>query len=215
MKRLVLASFVSSQNVFVDTALSEPRPGAKNIFIGPDGLPRDGANQFVVESPAVQTFSLVSLVVLAAVAVGIWLIKLLLSLKVRFHRDQDRLPVGGRNPAGRGNSNQPMPEWNDDRWTRFKALSAGQLFRNVYERRQGFSEDGWSCSQEFPQMTDHRLFRLVKCKKEDGSCGGHIETDPRTFEPYADLDRKEIGVSDSLTLDSQEEALLVVAKSMV
>lgn len=89
MERLIVAGFVFSQNVFVDSTAfpSSQRPSLGNIFDGADGRPRDGAGQFVVATPDVQTFTLTGLIILAVVIATLILLKTLLLFKLILHAD--------------------------------------------------------------------------------------------------------------------------------
>jgi hypothetical protein len=180
LERLIVASFVSTQNVFVDATLSEPSRGLDNIFTGTDGQPRDGAGRFVVSTPDVQTFTLRGLIGLAAVVVGLVLLKTLLMLKLIIHADSHG--NGDAAAPTPGTPGDPKPnlathKYNDDRWARFKAFSAINLLRNVYEGGRGAPREDWKCCEEFPAYDADKLFRLVKCNHQACGCGGHIETD--------------------------------------
>jgi hypothetical protein len=183
LERLIVASFVNTQNVFVDATLSEPsgmQTGLDNIFTGTDGQPRDGAGRFVVSTPDVQTFTLRGLIGLAAVVVGLVLLKTLLMLKLILHADAHNDGNGAAPPPGTPADPEPNSatgRYNDDRWARFKAFSAINLLRNVYEGGQGAPRDDWKCCEEFPAHNPPKLFRLVKCNHGACGCGGHIETD--------------------------------------
>ncbi|GAB1311839.1 hypothetical protein MFIFM68171_02049 [Madurella fahalii] len=175
MERLVVASFVNSQNVFVDCTLFEPtghQRRSSNIFVGSDGLPREGADQFVVSTPDVQTFSLTGLITIAVILVALLLVKILLRLKLHLHHDahSDALAEGPEPQHG--------VQWNDDRWTRFKALSAVHLLRNVYECGRGSPEQSWKCCEELPKPEKGKLFKLIKCGERDCCCAGHIAIAP-------------------------------------
>ncbi|KAK3294419.1 uncharacterized protein B0H64DRAFT_433585 [Chaetomium fimeti] len=191
LERLIVASFVNTQNVFVDAALSEPSEGQKglgNIFTGTDGQPRDGAGRFVVTTPDVQTFTLRGLIALAAVVVGLVLLKTLLMFKLILHADSHgdaaNPPADSETPDGPGTgpgTDAGTRPPNDDRWARFKAFSAISLLRNVYEGGRGVPRDDWKCCEEFPAYDPDKSFRLVKCNHGACACGGHIETDRDAF----------------------------------
>ncbi|RYP87637.1 hypothetical protein DL769_000460 [Monosporascus sp. CRB-8-3] len=189
MERLILASYLSTENIFIYAALNKDGHEGDNIFMGENGQPREGADQLVIRTPDVETFSLLGLIVLAALVVGIQLIRLLLGLKLILHRDHNPLPDREQNLIQ-----------NDDRWARIKAMSAVQLFRNVYEREQGSPQSDWSCGEGLPRPTDSKMFKLVKCKKSEICCGGHIATEPGMV-----VDRKESCQSGSSILAGQEK----------
>lgn len=179
-ERLIIASFVNTQNVFAEATLSEPVTGLGNIFTGTDGLPREGAGRFVVSTPDVETFTLWGLIGLAVVIVGLVLLKTLLMLKLMLHAyahgDGDAAaPPAGTAVGPRPNSAARM--YNDDGWARFKAFSTINLLRNVYEGGRGAPGDDWKCCEEFSAHDPAKLFRLVKCNNGACGCGGHIETD--------------------------------------
>ncbi|KAK0716321.1 hypothetical protein B0H67DRAFT_667096 [Lasiosphaeris hirsuta] len=166
MERLILASLVSSRSTFVDTTLFKPNDNQANLFIGSDSMPRDGSDRFVVASPRVQTFYLSGLILLASFMATFLLLKTLLWVKLSRHSHE-----------------HPSTQINNDRWARFGALSAGQLLRNIYERREGLPEEGWKCCESLPDPVhdnkprkgpEYNLFQLVQCKKDDCSCSGHI-----------------------------------------
>lgn len=88
MERLIVAGFVYSQNVFLDSVSSRPlgsQASLGNIFTGSDGQPREGAGKFVVATPDVQTFNLTGLIILAAVVTALILLKTLPICKIILH----------------------------------------------------------------------------------------------------------------------------------
>ncbi|KAK0649322.1 hypothetical protein B0T16DRAFT_327263 [Cercophora newfieldiana] len=162
LERLIVASAVYSQNVLVDTTLFEPAGRPKslgNIFTGGDGQARPGADQFVVSSPDVQTFSLRGLIALGVLVAFILICKFALALKLITHADP-HYPEGTGTP---------------DRWALFKVLTANNLLRNVYHNHDGH-HNRWKCCEEFPDPDDNTPFVLDPCKVGACSCGGHIVT---------------------------------------
>ncbi|RYP18468.1 hypothetical protein DL765_003922 [Monosporascus sp. GIB2] len=157
MTRLILASYVASRNVFADATMYG-KPG----FIYPDLLRpndqlADGAADFVISDPDIQTFSLAGIVALA-VLLGILLVVVsVISLVARYHSVQhDEV-------SELQNSRSP--------WTRMEALSAAHLFRAVYEPEelgpfQNFAKH-WPCKG----LPDYGDTELATCSN---TCGGHI-----------------------------------------
>ncbi|KAH8745275.1 hypothetical protein F5883DRAFT_634108 [Diaporthe sp. PMI_573] len=121
MERLILGSFVASRNLFSDATMFGQSERYGNVFTGPNGQPADGAGNFVVSSPDIQTFSLTGIVTLAAILAALILANCVLWLLVH------------------GNSSSAQ-----NKWTRFHVLTAVQLFRCVYESDADTS-DQWSC----------------------------------------------------------------------
>ncbi|KAM5352952.1 hypothetical protein ACJ41O_005674 [Fusarium nematophilum] len=101
------------------------------------------------------------------------------------------------NPASSGNSaekaqvdgnvSNAQEEDNDDvvndKWTRYHVLTAGQLFRCLYEVN-GMEAD-WSCERLVPLKEDNTNFKLLRCRngrdgRSNDRCRGHIkrDTDP-------------------------------------
>ncbi|KAK4112319.1 hypothetical protein N656DRAFT_798653 [Canariomyces notabilis] len=189
MTRLIMASYLSSLNVFVYATTDSGEPGRNNIFTGENGAPREGAEQLVVRTGNVETYSLSGLISLATLVVVILLIKLLLFLKLLLHRDHET----SRTTEG------DLIEY-DDRWTRIKAMTATQLLRNVYESGQGSPRAGWSCGEVLPDITDTKTFKLIKCRDGETCCGGHIAKDPEIV-----VSRRESYMSGSVALAGQEK----------
>jgi hypothetical protein len=189
MTRLIMASYLSSLNVFVYATTDSGEPGRNNIFTGENGAPREGAEQLVVRTGNVETYSLSGLISLATLVVVILFIKLLLFLKLLLHRDHET----SRTTEG------DLIEY-DDRWTRIKAMTATQLLRNVYESGQGSPRAGWSCGEVLPDITDTKTFKLIKCRGGETCCGGHIAKDPEIV-----VSRRESYMSGSVALAGQEK----------
>ncbi|KAK3496198.1 hypothetical protein B0T13DRAFT_280351 [Neurospora crassa] len=185
IERLVLASFVATRNIFIDTTMfggSETTNGYPNVFQGGNGQAEKGSGHFVVSSPDIQTFSLTGIICLVSILVlltAIWLLLelLLLVLKGRHH------PV----------------------WCKYHVLDAVQLFRCLYERNDPPHEfsrtnrptsenlpkirayGGWRCTDGVPQQQifhegedtasniEDDFCLLTPCKET--SCMGHILKD--------------------------------------
>ncbi|KAK5991207.1 hypothetical protein PT974_09485 [Cladobotryum mycophilum] len=173
MERLILATFVRSRNVFADTTkfykdYQDNDTSALINMMSPRGT--NIASDFVVPDPAIQTFSMVGLIVLAVVLVA----ELLMELTLRMYQAQsDRLlrespPVVG--PLSREMSEQSAKP---SASSRFKALSATQLFRRIYETEEAQPHEHWKCTQIFPMTNDEMKFKLQRCSHHQ--CKGHIE----------------------------------------
>lgn len=196
MERLIVAAFINTQNILTDCAMSDPtsnRQTLPNSFTGIDGLPQDGAGQFVVSTPNVRTFTLDGLIGLAVVVIGLLLLKTALFLKLAVHADthadthtdantdantdaQTHTHTGVHISVG-PSSEAAGVTYNYDRWARFKGLSASSLLRMVYENGRGVPQPDWMCCEEFPTDGPNdnlKPFQLAKCQAGACSCGGHI-----------------------------------------
>ncbi|SPO04068.1 uncharacterized protein DNG_06751 [Cephalotrichum gorgonifer] len=85
MERPILASYMATMNVFTDTLLFDRKTDYESVVTGPDGLPKDGAGDFVVSDSYVQTFSQTGIATLGGIfgtlLVANAVISLLLALK--------------------------------------------------------------------------------------------------------------------------------------
>ncbi|KAL8393766.1 hypothetical protein RB595_003494 [Gaeumannomyces hyphopodioides] len=179
MERLVLASYVWSRNVFVDcTMYAKNRRG--NFLLGPDNQPKEGAANFFVAAADIQTFSLIGLIVLAAVLATLLFTQAAITTMIRRHSPKKRAAEGSQNsPAAEGSQNSPKDGAEYDRWMRPKVLTAVQLFRRIYEPQElgeprEFEE--WPCNRPFPESAGPD-FDLAKCPlKNHWRCKGHIKT---------------------------------------
>ncbi|RSM18341.1 hypothetical protein CDV31_002860 [Fusarium ambrosium] len=162
MERLILASFVASRSIFTDATMF-PKVQYTNIVTGPDKKPRSGAGDFVLSSPEIQTFSLggitALLVVWGVLVLANFATSQLLSF---FYR------------------NQHMDEKDNklvdvDRWTRFRVLTAVQLFRRLYESSENKVEQcEWSCEKTVPDVKngDYEVKLVGGCGED--RCMGHL-----------------------------------------
>ncbi|KAL8399495.1 hypothetical protein RB594_000033 [Gaeumannomyces avenae] len=149
MERLVMASYVGTKNVFVDTTMYESNAGWPNMLQDANGQAAAGAGNFVITSPEVLTFSLTGLISLATIFVVLLATEALIS-------------VGASKLRRSGNLIQ------------FKALTAIQLFRILFEPADANKVDKrWSCEDRFPRADDVMEFKLRECEKS--GCRGHIE----------------------------------------
>ncbi|KAK5992137.1 hypothetical protein PT974_05537 [Cladobotryum mycophilum] len=183
IERLVIASFVKSRNVFVDTTMFETPGQLKNIM--ETGPPLD-AGEFVVSSQNVQTFSMVGLIALVTVLVALVLIELTLTLLLRTRRYNE--PPANLSPeeykrssirSSLSNEGTRPQQTRTGTTILFQALSASQLFRRIYELEDDKSLKDWKCSRQFPEPNDETKFALVdECTRE--GCKGHIQRPTRS-----------------------------------
>lgn len=123
MKRLIIGSFVASRSIFTD-ATKFGRPG----FLYPDLLHpngqlhvAEGAADFVISDPDIQTFSLTGIVTLAAVLGTLLVTVSTISLVTRPHNSEALKSEPKEDPR--------VTSWS--RWTRLKVLSASRLSHSV------------------------------------------------------------------------------------
>ncbi|KAL6700740.1 hypothetical protein J3F84DRAFT_402719 [Trichoderma pleuroticola] len=168
LKRLILASFVLTRNVLLDTTTYKAGSGLDNIMQDQNGDPADGAGDFVLSSPNFQTFSMVGMIVLFVVFVSLFIINMLLHQVLRLYTE--------KKPNGKAESKMML----------FKVLPAAQLFRRVYEPKvEDQVDEQWPCSASFPSKEDKTEFRVDKCPKGNKDCSGHINGELRGPEPAA------------------------------
>jgi hypothetical protein len=166
MERLIVASFVATRNVFIDSTMFARDGRWRNIFEDESGQPALGAGDFVVSSPAIQTFSMVGILVLFL------LLAALLAVEITIGS------VLGHYEA-KSNANP-----NDARLLRHKVLTAVQLFRRIYEPGSGEKDDSWWCDAHLPRRgsTAGPEFKLEKCGGKLARCQGHIQGNIRSHE---------------------------------
>ncbi|KAK0649594.1 hypothetical protein B0T16DRAFT_456994 [Cercophora newfieldiana] len=186
MERLVLAGYINTLNTLSDSALPDStilgstaedmKKGKSNLFWDSNASAlREGADDFFVASPDVQTFNLTGLIVVAVIVFVLLLSKLILTLKLTFWTNNT---YGYPEDAIDPHQEISYSPFNKDRWARFKAFSAVHLLRNTYEAGTGIPEDDWMCSEDLPEPSEEKPLRLVRCGKGEYSCAGHIATDP-------------------------------------
>ncbi|KAK0611266.1 hypothetical protein B0T14DRAFT_324472 [Immersiella caudata] len=183
MERLILAGYVSALNILSDTTMFEASKEdmkENNLFWdGENSRQKDGADDFVVASPDVQTFNLTGLIIVGVIVVFLLITKLILTLKLTFHTNNTHAyPTDRDIDAIDPHQEVSYSPFNKDRWARFKAFSAVHLLRNTYEAGTGVPEDDWMCSADLPEPSEEKPLRLVHCGKGEYSCAGHIATDP-------------------------------------
>ncbi|KAK0708490.1 hypothetical protein B0H67DRAFT_520971 [Lasiosphaeris hirsuta] len=131
MERLILISFVATQNTLIEATLSDAprlRSGLKNVIVGSDGQPREGAGAFALYTTDVQTFSLPGLIGLGAVTATLLILKTLLMFKLRAHSSET-----GETPGTPGLPTSPVSiRKTSSRWSRFSVFSAANLFDYIY-----------------------------------------------------------------------------------
>lgn len=74
-ERLMLASFVSSQNILRDTTLIADTYGLENKALGDDSMPKPGAGDFVINSGDIVTLSLKVMIIIPLVWLLLWVIR--------------------------------------------------------------------------------------------------------------------------------------------
>ncbi|KAL6879173.1 hypothetical protein J3F83DRAFT_288417 [Trichoderma novae-zelandiae] len=160
LERLVVASYVFTRNVLLDTTMYQRPDGLDNIM-DRNGQPANGTGDFVLSSPNFQTFSMVGLIVLFVVLVTLLVAQAILDAVLRLHTDkhQDGDQKG--------------------KLMLFKALPAAQLFRRIYEPTEARHQDTyWQCVSHFPSDKDETEFKWDKCGGEHIHCNGHIHRSP-------------------------------------
>ncbi|KAL2192347.1 hypothetical protein P885DRAFT_47962 [Corynascus similis CBS 632.67] len=136
LERLILASFVASRNVFVDAIMFEQDGAYPNLVEDATGQPAAGAGDFVVSSPSIQTFSLYPIVAIVVILVVLLIAESAISFIIKQHQHRRRHP-----------STQSC-------LVLFKALTATQLFRRIYELRSEALENANGLSKKTPRGVD-------------------------------------------------------------
>ncbi|KAM0434036.1 hypothetical protein ACHAPT_003980 [Fusarium lateritium] len=168
MERLILASFVASRSIFTDATMF-PETTYRSVIRGPDGKPRSGAGDFVVSSPEIQTFSLGGVTALLTLLVVLILANAIASrLLLFFEKDPKTAKEDSVVEIGDGGGRDTV-----DRWTRFRVLTAVNLFRCLYEDDTvDVKLCYYSCDQTKAGTETVDEMRLVGgCRK--GHCSGH------------------------------------------
>ncbi|OTA08154.1 hypothetical protein A9Z42_0091000 [Trichoderma parareesei] len=157
LERLVLASYVFTRNVLLDTTMFSRPDGLDNIMEDGKGQPADGAGDFVLSSPNFQTFSMAGLIVLFVMLVTLLIVQAALDAILLRHTDnKEKDKVKGRLML-------------------FKALPAAQLFRRIYEPTGAKQQDVyWPCASHYSSHEDQTKFEWDICEKGDIHCNGHI-----------------------------------------
>ncbi len=90
MERLILASFVATRSIFTDATMfgTQNTMPQDNVFLGGTSEPVEGAGEFVVSSPDIQTFSLTGMVTLAVILCALLLANCAVSFLVQFNQDR-------------------------------------------------------------------------------------------------------------------------------
>ncbi|KAK0702838.1 hypothetical protein B0H67DRAFT_499742 [Lasiosphaeris hirsuta] len=159
MERLLVASYVASQSVFTDATMFQQDGTWRNTLEGGNGQPKEGAGDFIIVSPEIQTFSLGGLIAVVVCLGALMLTEGVVTFIIRHH-------------------DQPTKnEISNNRLIRFKVLTAVDLFRRIYEPGGGGKdEDNWGCSKHFPTCEDDNVvFKLKDCESSNGRCRGHID----------------------------------------
>ena len=189
MERLILASYAATRNIFTDAVMFGQPDNYGNVAKGPDGQPREGAGNFVVQSPDIQTFSLTGIVTLLVILAALILLNCLTSLLIQFNHhpsvaagdetspaDKAGTPPAEGTTTGGDTTVPPVPNNRtpSEKWSRFHVLAANQLFRCVYEPGAA-PRNEWSCDSSAPNhyATDDEPFSLRTCNNH--KCMGHIQ----------------------------------------
>ncbi|KAI1174086.1 hypothetical protein F4777DRAFT_408422 [Nemania sp. FL0916] len=181
LERLLVAGFVATRNIFLDTTMFNHDTSLDNIMQAENGQPADGAGDFVVATTDIQTFSLTGIIVVAVILVSLLVTESLISLTIGLHQRPAR---GGPSDAQSGSGDEQQTKDSSasrirDRWILFKALSAVQLFRRIYQTGMGHPDNDWSCDSHFPIPDDGTPFRLMECPGNNNKgltwCKGHIK----------------------------------------
>lgn len=185
MKRLIIASYITTLNTLAYSTRFKPsneEMTKSNQFYDNDkgNALKPGADDFVVTTPNVQTFSLSGLITAASIAVFLLVLKLILTIKLWSHGN----PYAGLPDSEEMDPHQMMTASpvNTDRWARYKAFSAVNLLRNIYEDGTGASQKDWKCSEGLPEPRDRKPLELVRCSHGDYGCAGHLATAPELLE---------------------------------
>ena len=160
MERLILASYVKTQNVLVDTTMFRSDGNWRNALLGDDNLPKPGAGDFIIVSPKIQTFSMAGLITITVLLGSLLLIEGVITTIIRWHQATSKDP-------------------SNNKLMRFKALSAIELFRRIYELdvdANDEKDDHWSCHAHWPSTEDDKEYYLRPCTIPGQSpwCKGHI-----------------------------------------
>lgn len=86
-ERLMLASFVSSQNILRDTTLIADTYGLENKARGDDSVPKPGAGDFVISSGEIVTLSLRVMIIIPLIWLLIWIIRGIFAFVGSTHRN--------------------------------------------------------------------------------------------------------------------------------
>lgn len=163
MRRLVIASYVSSRGVFADATMYGT--GIKNYknVLKPDGILLPGAGEFVISDPDIQTFSLTGMVTLAVV------------LRVLLATVSVVTTAASLSSSAEAESSGELRR-NPSLWVRFKVLLPPQLLRCVYEGENGAIK-AWPCGSLVPNMKVPKtkkdlMTKLAVCGKH--GCRGHV-----------------------------------------
>ncbi|KAK4211353.1 hypothetical protein QBC37DRAFT_484706 [Rhypophila decipiens] len=190
MQRLILASYISTLNILGDTTRFNP---SKEEFENSNwfhnrtkSMQLEGADGFVVFTPEVTTFSLTGLIVAACVAAVLLVMKVALTLKLLFHRNI----YAGLYDVDDIDPHLSMSPINKDRWARFRAFSAIHLLRNTYEDGSGVPAKDWGCGDGLPEPREDKPLLLVRCKRGDSGCAGHIATQPGLLDEGRELQHR-------------------------
>lgn len=185
MERLVLASYVATQNTLVDTTMFHSDDSWVNMLVGQDGRPAQGVGDFVLISPDIQTFSMVGLITIAVVMAALLLIEAGVTWLIRHHHRQAHADASlPTDPTTSSNNSNKKPHKRFG-LILFKTLSATDLLRRVYEpdtpaKTGEVLDHDWPCNVHWPTHGDKTQFDLTPCTQTSNIlCRGHISRPPR------------------------------------
>lgn len=137
IERLILASFVASQNILRDTTLITSTYQLNNSARDTNNIPKPGAGDFVINSGDVVTLSLKVLISIPCLWVFLWVSKGLFRFKRHTHRNSGIT----------------------SRFTlREAALQPAQMYRHLDEEICGYRDDWVGRKGELPYIKDPRPF---------------------------------------------------------
>jgi hypothetical protein len=201
MERLILASYAATRNIFTDAVMFGQPDNYRNIVKGPDGQPREGAGNFVVQSPDIQTFSLTGIVVLLVILAALILLNCLTSLLIHFnHQPAVAAAAAGDKRAstmdgagtgpGTGDGISTIPRNDANTPPAGPPKMASTTVSQVMGNKQTPS-DKWN---RFHVLSANQLFRCVyepeegRVPRENWSCDTsdltHYATDEEPFALY-------------------------------
>ena len=177
LERLILASYVASQSIFIDTTMMGDRVW-KNVLRGDTGGPRAGAGDFVIVSPEIQTFSTAGLITIIVCLASLLIIESGITALIHLHHRATKpakKPPGDNSVERPGDNPDEPPAEKTNKWILFKVLSALALFRRIYEPPETLNDPHWHCIRHFPDETDPTEFSVRGCGTRPADpCKGHI-----------------------------------------
>ncbi|KAK4227408.1 hypothetical protein QBC38DRAFT_478059 [Podospora fimiseda] len=124
MERLLLAAFVASRSTLTDAAMFPDFGKYPNVFMAGTADPKPGAEDFVVSSPGIQTFSLAGLIALPLVLLFLIMVRGVLGLVIKLKLKHKLATEKLKNDKTRTKAT---------RWARPYSFTAPSLLRAIYE----------------------------------------------------------------------------------